>query len=277
MSGKVAVVTGGNQGLGLALVKGLAAQIGSGGTVYLGARDQERGDAAVRSLPTDGAKIETLLMDVTNDTAVHDAANALSERHGRVDIVISNAAARMLKGDAFPDIVRGFADTNNGGQRRMTNHFVPIMKDGGTFLVVVSSFGSLTKLPEELWPRFDTDSATLDDIDQSIAGWVDAVEGGTAADDGWPEWINIPSKIGQVAAIRVLARELASDPRGLLIAAVCPGLVDTEASRPWFDDMSKAQSPDQAALPIIRIAMGEADRAECYGQLCRLGTFVPWQ
>lgn len=277
MSGKVAVVTGGNQGLGLALVKGLAARMGSGGTVYLGARNIERGDAAVRSLPTDGAKIETLLIDVTDDTAVRDAANVLSERHGGVDIVISNAAARMLKGDAFPDIVRGFADTNNGGQRRMTNLFVPILKDGGTFLAVASSFGSLTKLTPELWPRFDTESATLDDIDQSIAGWVNAVESGAAANDGWPEWINIPSKIGQVAAIRVLARELTSDPRQLLIAAVCPGLVDTDASRPWFDDMSKAQTPDQAALPIVRIATGEADRTQCYGQLCRLGTFVPWQ
>ena len=277
MSGKVALVTGANQGLGFAIVKGLAHRIGTGGTVYLGARDQERGDAAVRSLPVHGAKIETLLIDVTDDDSVGQAAEAILRRHGGIDIVISNAAARMAKGDAFPDIVRGFADTNNGGQRRMTDRFVPTLKDNGAFLAVASSFGSLTKLPTELWPRFDTTTASLDDIDRTIAAWVDAVEAGTAAAEGWPEWINIPSKIGQVASIRVLARDLSQDPRNLLVAAVCPGLVDTEASRPWFDDMSKAQTPDQAADPIIGIAMGEADRDTCYGQLCRLGTFVPWQ
>ena len=168
MSGKVALVTGANQGLGFAIVKGLAHRVGTGGTVYLGARDQERGDAAVRSLPVHDAKIETLLIDVTDDDAVGQAAQAVLRRHGGIDIVISNAAARMAKGDAFPDIVRGFADTNNGGQRRMTDRFVPILKDNGAFLAVASSFGSLTKLPTGLWPRFDTTTASLDDIDRTI-------------------------------------------------------------------------------------------------------------
>jgi hypothetical protein len=72
---------------------------------------------------------------------------------------------------------------------------------------------------------------------------------GRDAAEGWPDWINIPSKIGQVAAVRVLARERrdANLADGTLVAAVCPGLVDTEASRPWFEGMSGAQSPEQAA------------------------------
>ncbi|MEM9063129.1 MAG: SDR family NAD(P)-dependent oxidoreductase [Pseudomonadota bacterium] len=276
MPGKVALVTGANQGLGLALVKGLAAALGPGSTVYLGARDAARGADAASALPTDGAGIEPILIDVTRDEDVARAAENLSARHGGVDIVISNAAARMLQGDAFPDIVSTFVDTNNGGQRRMAEHFVPRLRDGGVFLPVASSFGSLTKLPDSLHARFDTSTATLDDIDRVLADWVRGVEDGTAAEDGWPEWINIPSKIGQVASMRVLARDLANDPRALLIAAVCPGLVDTEASRPWFDDMSQALSPDDAAKPIVAIATGRVDRAASYGQLCRKGTMVPW-
>jgi carbonyl reductase 1 len=79
--------------------------------------------------------------------------------------------------------------------------------------------------------------------------YVAAVETGRAAAEGWPEWINPPSKVGQVAAVKVWARELAGEAarRDILVNAACPGLVDTGASRPWFDDMSQAQSPDEAA------------------------------
>lgn len=69
----------------------------------------------------------------------------------------------------------------------------------------------------------------------------------------WPEWINIPSKIGQVATARTAARDkaVAGPGDGILINAVCPGLVDADASRPRFDDMSEAQSPSHAAEPIV--------------------------
>jgi hypothetical protein len=51
---------------------------------------------------------------------------------------------------------------------------------------------------------------TLDDIDLVMSEYVDAVESGTAADDGWPASINIASKVGQVAAARALARGISS-------------------------------------------------------------------
>jgi hypothetical protein len=77
-------------------------------------------------------------------------------------------------------------------------------------LVVASDFGTLTNLPQPLHGRFDTDVMSLDEVDATMLAWRDAVVDGTAGDEGWPEWINIPSKIGQVAAVRVLA---ASDAR----------------------------------------------------------------
>jgi len=60
-----------------------------------------------------------------------------------------------------------------------------------------------------------------------------AVQSGAASEAQWPDWINIPSKIGQVAASKIFARIGEGDfrRRGILVNAVCPGLVDTEASR----------------------------------------------
>jgi carbonyl reductase 1 len=86
--------------------------------------------------------------------------------------------------------------------------------------------------------------------------YVAAVETGRAAAQGWPAWINPPSKAGQVAAVKVWARELADEAarRDILVNAACPGLVDTGASRPWFDDMSGTLSPDDAAADVLWLA-----------------------
>ncbi|HKH18801.1 MAG TPA: hypothetical protein VKA57_14835 [Solirubrobacteraceae bacterium] len=120
---------------------------------------------------------------------------------------------------------------------------------------------------------------TLDDVDATMRAWRDAVVAGSAAGEGWPEWINVPSKVGQVAAVRVLARERRSrDARdGTLIAAVCPGLVDTVASRPWFEDMSEAQTPEQAAIALLRLALDPVEDPRFYGELIQFGNVLPWR
>ncbi len=78
-----------------------------------------------------------------------------------------------------------------------------------------------------------------------VRSWRAAVHAGTARDPGWPEWINIPSKVAQVAEVRTVARQRRdADLRdGTLVAAVCPRLVDTATSRPWFTDFSQAALP----------------------------------
>jgi hypothetical protein len=60
-----------------------------------------------------------------------------------------------------------------------------------------------------------------------------------------------------------------------LIAAVCRGLIDTGASRPWFDDMSGAQSPAYATVDVVELALGPPDPTH-YGQLVQHGRVIPW-
>jgi NAD(P)-dependent dehydrogenase (short-subunit alcohol dehydrogenase family) len=119
--------------------------------------------------------------------------------------------------------------------------------------------------------------SSLDDVDAATLAWRDAVLDGTAATQGWPDWINIPSKVGRVAAVRVLARDRreADQRTGILIAAVCPGLIDTAASRPWFADMSHAQTPAQAAADPLRLALYPF-RPDSYGELMQFGNVRPW-
>jgi carbonyl reductase 1 len=64
---------------------------------------------------------------------------------------------------------------------------------------------------------------------------------------------------------------------GTLVAAVCPGLLDTDASRPWFDDMSRALSPDEGAEALLELSLSRAVDPAHYGELVRFGRALDWR
>ncbi|TQM78062.1 short subunit dehydrogenase [Saccharothrix saharensis] len=271
---RISVVTGANQGLGFALAEGLAHRAAPTDVVYLTGRDAGRVTDAAAAIGHDA--IRTAVLDVSDAQAVTAFADDLRERHGGVDVVLSNAAARLTPGASWGEQVGPFVDTNNLGTSHILRAFTPLLRPGGALLVVASSFGTLRQLPRPLHEHFAPD-ASLDDVDATMLAWRDAVLDGTAAGRGWPDWINIPSKVGQVAAVRAVAarRREADAETGTLIAAVCPGLVDTDASRPWFSDMSGAASPAEAAKPLLDLALG-ARRPEHYGELVQFGRVLRW-
>lgn len=275
MSGmtRISVVTGANQGLGYALAEGLAHRAGPTDVVYLTGRDAGRvADAAAR---IDRASIGTAVVDVADARSVTTFAADLRERHGGVDVVISNAAARLTPDAPWTAQIGQFVATNNLGTTHVLRAFTPLLRPGGALLVVASSFGTLHHLPRHLHRHFAARSP--DDVDATMRAWRDTVLDGTATDLGWPDWINIPSNVGQVAAVRAVAgpRRDTDIATGTLIAAVCPGLVDTDASRPWFADMSGAASPAQAAQPVLDLALGTR-RPEHYGELVQSGRVLRW-
>jgi carbonyl reductase 1 len=275
---RVAVVTGANQGLGLALARGLCRRLGAGGIVYLTARDRGRGERAAAGLEAEGLSPRLEMLDVRDDASVTALARALGERHGGVDIVVSNAAARIFPQVPAEQQVRTFVDTNNHGTLRMIQGFGPLLNDGARFIVVASSFGTLASLDPRLHQLFDIGRMSLTDLAKVMNDYVAAVETGRAATQGWPPWINPPSKTGQVAAVKVWARELADEAarRDILVNAACPGLVDTGASRPWFDDMSGALSPDDAATDVLWLATLPPGTREPYGELVQHRKILPF-
>lgn len=82
----------------------------------------------------------------------------------------------------------------------MIRAFAPLLAPDGMFLLVASDFGTLRNLPSSLHERFDADRISLDELDSVMTAYAESVRRGRAAADGWPEHINIPSKVGQVAA-----------------------------------------------------------------------------
>ena len=132
---QIALVTGANQGLGLALVRGLCGALGESGVVYLTARDAERGADACALLQREGLRPEFVRMDITDGASVQAAAEAIRARHGGIDIVIQNAAARITKDVPQAEQVARFVDTNNHGTFRVIEAFVPLLRDNARFIV----------------------------------------------------------------------------------------------------------------------------------------------
>jgi len=279
---RIGLVTGANQGLGLAVATGLARAWGARGTVYLTGRDRQRVEEAAAVLASDGLARDGLrvipeVCDMRDDEAVRGLARRIADRHGGVDFVDSNATAAITPEVAHAEQVGDLIDTNNFGTTRMIRAFGPLLRPGGRLVVTASAYGTLAGLPAHLHSRFDTETMSLDALDKTMRDYCDAVRSGAAAAQGWPDWINIPSKIGQVAAVRIYARERRERATGdgRLIVAACPGLVDTRASRPWFADMSQAQSPDEAAVDVVKLATGTIE-PRMHGELVQHGRILPW-
>jgi carbonyl reductase 1 len=272
---RTALVTGANQGLGRALVEALAARMNPHDHILLTGRDPDRVSAAAAAVPSAGARIEGRVLDVRDGSAIE----ALAAELGEVDILFSNAAARMTPSADPAGEVDSVAETSNLATSRMLRAFAPRLRPGGRLIIVASALGTLDKLDARVRPRFAAASASLDAVDGLVAAWRDAVHAGRAEAEGFGTWLNIPSKVAQVAAVRAVARErrAADLAEGKLVAALCPGLIDTDASRPWFADMSHAQTPAEAAAWPVELALDASFDPAFYGELVQFGAVIPWK
>src|SRR2546428_2598217 len=91
LKGRVAIVTGGNGGIGLGMAQGLAR---AGARVVVAARNEEKSAAAVRELGSDALAIA---VDVTDQRSVHALADETARRCGRIDILVNNAGINIRK------------------------------------------------------------------------------------------------------------------------------------------------------------------------------------
>jgi 2-deoxy-D-gluconate 3-dehydrogenase len=94
LQGKVAIVTGGNGGIGLGMAQGLSA---AGATVVIAARNADKSAAAVASILASGGKASAITVDVTDEADCQAMVAATLETHGRLDILINNAGINIRK------------------------------------------------------------------------------------------------------------------------------------------------------------------------------------
>ncbi len=94
LTGKVAVVTGGNGGIGLGMAKGMAR---SGATIVVAGRDAAKNKSAVTEIEALGAKASAIPVDVLKEDSCRALFHDASRKHGRVDILVNNAGMSIRK------------------------------------------------------------------------------------------------------------------------------------------------------------------------------------
>lgn len=192
----VALVTGGNKGIGFEICRGLAR---AGLSVLLGARDPEKGEKAAKALAAEGLDVAFLSLDVASEPSIRAAAARIEKERGCLDALVNNAGVFLDKdeGDAGTaltakvETVRRTMETNVYGPLLLCQAFVPLMEKCGYGRIVnlSSGLGQLSDM-QGAWPGYRLSKAALN------------------------------------ALTRILAAETAG--RGILVNAMCPGWVRTD-------------------------------------------------
>jgi NAD(P)-dependent dehydrogenase (short-subunit alcohol dehydrogenase family) len=157
---RIALVTGGNKGIGLELSRNLSS---AGCTVLLGTRDIGRGQQAVQQLEQAGlSDIHFIEIDVTRQDTITAAAQQIESRYGHLDILMNNAGIN-LRGDGLPGAadlgaVQAVFNTNFFGALRVVQAMLPLLhrSASGRIVNVSSGLGSLTYNSDSSWPSYNT-------------------------------------------------------------------------------------------------------------------------
>ncbi len=215
-----ALVTGANKGIGYEIAAGLGAL---GWSVGVGARDEQRRDAAVEKLRANGVDAFGVPLDVTDDASVTAAARLIEEHAGRLDVLVNNAGVTggmpQQPTLVHPDTVRTAVETNVIGVIRVTNAMLPLLRRSTSPRIVnmSSRVGSLTL--------------------QTIPG----------AETGPISAAYSASKTFLNAVTIQYAKEL--HDTNILINAGCPGFTATD-----LNGFRGIRTPEQGAAIAIRLA-----------------------
>lgn len=144
LAGKVAVVTGGNGGLGLATSRHLAAH---GATVIIGARNMAKAEAAQKSIESavPGAVVEISQLDLGSLASVAAFAREVRAAHPAIHMLLNNAGIMAVPEGKTVDGFETQFGTNYLGHFALTMHLIPaLLAAGGARVVTTSSIARLT-------------------------------------------------------------------------------------------------------------------------------------
>jgi NAD(P)-dependent dehydrogenase (short-subunit alcohol dehydrogenase family) len=236
---RIALVTGANKGIGLEIARQLAK---AGIYVIIGARDGDRGRAAVEDLNSHGLTAQSVPLDLDDEHTIMRAAEAIGEEHRRLDILVNNAGifdiADAPPGKAALAAVRRVMETNFIGTLAVTQAMLPLLRAAPAARIVnlSSSLGSLSGNADPSSPYYS----------QRFIGYN-----------------------ASKAAVNMLTIQLREELREtpIIVNSVSPGFVKTDLTGGYGDI-----SPEEGARLPVQYALA-GDENGCFKENSR---DTPW-
>ena len=221
LSGKVALVTGASRGIGRAIAR----RLGEQGAIVVAAARGDHADATARELTAEGHTAEAVTLDVTDQAAVQELPGGIIARHGRLDIVVSNAGItrdqllmRMKREDWDAVLATNLTATFVLAQAAIR----PMIRQRGGRIIAIGSVVGQT---------------------------------GNAGQTSYAA-----SKAGLMGFAKALAREVAS--RGITVNVVAPGLIETDMTKAVAEE---AQASWAGRIPLARLGtVDDVAAAVCF-------------
>jgi 2-deoxy-D-gluconate 3-dehydrogenase len=147
LNGKVAVITGGNGGIGLGMARGIAS---CGASIVIAGRDEQKAATALAALHEMGANANFIVADVTKKAECEALVAQTVAKHGHVDILVNNAgtSVRKMPQDFTEEEWHYVLDTNLTSAFLCSQAAYPVMvKAGGGKMINIGSMMSLLGAP----------------------------------------------------------------------------------------------------------------------------------
>ncbi|KAM7322322.1 hypothetical protein ACRRTK_019163 [Alexandromys fortis] len=226
---RVALVTGGNKGIGLAITRDLCRKFL--GVVVLTARDEARGKAAVQQLQAEGLSPRFHQLDIDDLQSIRALRDFLLKEYGGLDVLVNNA------GIAFKSRVVNVSSTE--------------------------SLRALKNCSPELQQKFRSDTITEEELVGLMNKFVEDTKKGVHEKEGWPKSAYGVTKIGVTVLSRIQARKLSEQRKGdkILLNACCPGWVRTDMAGP-----KAPKSPEEGAETPVYLALLPPNAEGPHGQ-----------
>ncbi|MCL4764740.1 MAG: glucose 1-dehydrogenase [Hyphomicrobiaceae bacterium] len=167
LAGRVAVVTGGNGGIGLGMATGLAR---AGAAIVIAARDQKKSADAAEGLQKLGARVATVEVDVQDQDSVRRMAQAALDRFQRIDILVANAGINIRRPpeDFAAAEWQKVLDVNLSGPFFCAQAVHPAMKaQGGGKIITIGSMMSIFAMP--MAPAYGATKGAVVQLTRSLA------------------------------------------------------------------------------------------------------------
>ncbi|KAH9897117.1 NAD(P)-binding protein [Xylariomycetidae sp. FL2044] len=273
---KIVLITGGNTGLGLEIVRALC-RTDTPYEIIIGCRTPSKGEAAAdtvrRENPGTPSTLSVVPVDLTSDGSLEQAVASIASRHGRLDVLLNNAggsfdpaaaAGRMSVREAF----RASWDVNVAGTHVLTTLAVPLLLRSADPRLVFMASGMASLAGTEDFTSFH--GARINP--SPPAGWPKTQGGSGAPFPGQTAYR--ASKAGLNMLMREWVRTLRND--GVKVWAVSPGFLATGLGGMGPEKMKAMGAVDPSVGGNFVKDVVEGKRDHDVGKVIRSDVVQPW-